>query len=148
MNIKGIEITNIESPIFYGREPYNIRGIINGKSIDSTLSIKGYPVETSENCQNIEITVDELKGIIENIDGRDLSDELIGVCDEIVEDAKIIQKDFDEIGIKLSLRECEYTHMNYSDSLCASWIGISESCDISKEIYHVITGVLSARDYE
>lgn len=152
IKFKGINIIGFESADMT-KFPYLMTtvdscGIFNITK-EFNLCIKGYETEGYYNGREIiEISLEELIEIINSIENRETGNEIINECDEIIEDCKIIQKGFKDIGIKLSLRECYVIHNNYSNAKCASWIGIGNKAHIEEEIYFVLTGIIEAIDYD
>lgn len=147
MTINDIEIISIIEGGY--REPYTLTYEDENTLIPISIPmfIEGY--ETRECCEKdkdkgIVITIDELIDIINKIEFRNMSDDVYELDDEEESDLKNLQKEFKDLGVIVSLNELYETHLIYSDSVCASWIG-NPSAD--EEIYCLIKGIYDARQY-
>lgn len=145
MRIKDMEILSIIEGGY--REPYTLTYEDDNSllPISIPMFIEGYETcEYYEKDKGVVVTIDELINIIEQIEFRNLSDDVYDVDDKEESQLRKLQNEFNELGLVVSLNELYETHLIYSDSLCASWIGNPSAND---EIYCLIKGICDARQY-
>lgn len=139
--IRDEEVNAVGQGCYY-KAPYSI---FYKDGTQRLMTIEGFEADVMEGDDCIEISLDEFISLINNMEHRDMSDEVDELSADEKEMLENLRKEFFDLGIEVSISELYETHLSYSDSLCASWINVGYAAD---EIYCLLQGISDARNFD